>query len=444
MNTLIERYKNFLDKGKTERECVKEVISLARDKGYKDISEFDTLKSGDKVYVNNYNKSIALYHIGNGNISNGMNILGAHLDSPRLDIKLNPLYESDGIVYLDTHYYGGIKKYQWVTIPLAIHGVVCKTNGETINVVIGEDDDELTLCISDILPHIAQDQMKKSASEFIPGEDLDLIVGLDETIKEEKKEDEKKESAKEKIVKLLLDKYNISEKDFLSSELEVVPAGKARYLGLDKSMILAYGQDDRVCSFTSLDALLENETQERTSVCLLVDKEEIGSVGATGMDSMFFENATAEVLDKMGCYSSLTLKRAMKNSMMLSSDVNSAFDPLNASLYDKKNSSFLSGGVVFNKYTGSRGKSGASDANAEFISLLRAKLEENNIKYQMADMAKVDVGGGGTIAKFSAYYGMQVIDCGVAILSMHAPMEIASCQDIENAKKTYKAFLTIK
>lgn len=444
MNTLIERYKNFLDKGKTERECVKEVISLARDKGYKDISEFNTLKSGDKVYVNNYNKSIALYHIGNGNISNGMNILGAHLDSPRLDIKLNPLYESDGIVYLDTHYYGGIKKYQWVTIPLAIHGVVCKTNGETINVVIGEDDDELTLCISDILPHIAQDQMKKSASEFIPGEDLDLIVGLDETIKEEKKEDEKKESAKEKIVKLLLDKYNISEKDFLSSELEVVPAGKARYLGLDKSMILAYGQDDRVCSFTSLDALLENETQERTSVCLLVDKEEIGSVGATGMDSMFFENATAEVLDKMGCYSSLTLKRAMKNSMMLSSDVNSAFDPLNASLYDKKNSSFLSGGVVFNKYTGSRGKSGASDANAEFISLLRAKLEENNIKYQMADMAKVDVGGGGTIAKFSAYYGMQVIDCGVAILSMHAPMEIASCQDIENAKKTYKAFLTIK
>lgn len=444
MNTLIERYKNFLDKGKTERECVKEVISLARDKGYKDISEFDVLKSGDKVYVNNYNKSIALYHIGNGNISNGMNILGAHLDSPRLDIKLNPLYESDGIVYLDTHYYGGIKKYQWVTIPLAIHGVVCKTNGETINVVIGEDDDELTLCISDILPHIAQDQMKKSASEFIPGEDLDLIVGLDETIKEEKGEDEKKESAKEKIVKLLLDKYNISEKDFLSSELEVVPAGKARYLGLDKSMVLAYGQDDRVCSFTSLDALLENETQERTSVCLLVDKEEIGSVGATGMDSMFFENATAEILDKMGCYSSLTLKRAMKNSMMLSSDVNSAFDPLNASLYDKKNSSFLSGGVVFNKYTGSRGKSGASDANAEFISVLRAKLEENNIKYQMADMAKVDVGGGGTIAKFSAYYGMQVIDCGVAILSMHAPMEIASCQDIENAKKTYKAFLTIK
>lgn len=444
MNTLIERYKNFLDKGKTERECVKEVISLARDKGYKDISEFDILKSGDKVYVNNYNKSIALYHIGNGNINNGMNILGAHLDSPRLDIKLNPLYESDGIVYLDTHYYGGIKKYQWVTIPLAIHGVVCKTNGETINVVIGEDDDELTLCISDILPHIAQEQMKKSASEFIPGEDLDLIVGLDETIKEEKGEDEKKESAKEKVVKLLLDKYNISEKDFLSSELEVVPAGKARYLGLDKSMILAYGQDDRVCSFTSLDALLENETQERTSVCLLVDKEEIGSVGATGMDSMFFENATAEVLDKMGCYSSLTLKRAMKNSMMLSSDVNSAFDPLNASLYDKKNSSFLSGGVVFNKYTGSRGKSGASDANAEFISILRAKLEENNIKYQMADMAKVDVGGGGTIAKFSAYYGMQVIDCGVAILSMHAPMEIASCQDIENAKKTYKAFLTIK
>ncbi len=447
MSNLIERYKSFLDNGKTERECVNTAIALAKEKGYKDLSDVSSLKSGDKVYVNNYGKAVAFYHIGEGDIEKGMNILGAHIDSPRLDVKMNPLYESDGLVYLDTHYYGGIKKYQWVTLPLAIHGVVCKTNGEVISVRIGEDDDEYTFCISDILPHMAQEQMKKSASEFIPGEDLDLIVGLGEKENDEKKEEDKKEEkekAKKRILAVLKEKYNITEKDFLSSELEIVPSGKARYLGFDKSMVLAYGQDDRICSFTSLDALLEGETEERTSVCLLVDKEEIGSTGATGMDSRFFENATAEVLDKMGKYSSLTLQRAMRNSMMLSSDVNSAYDPLNSSLYDKRNSSFLAGGVVFNKYTGSRGKSGASDANPEFISRLRATLEKNNIPYQMAEMAKVDVGGGGTIAKFSAYYGMQVIDCGVAILSMHAPWEISSVKDIESAKNTYKAFLTIK
>ncbi len=447
MSNLIERYKSFLDNGKTERECVNTAIALAKEKGYKDLSDVSSLKSGDKVYVNNYGKAVAFYHIGEGDIEKGMNILGAHIDSPRLDVKMNPLYESDGLVYLDTHYYGGIKKYQWVTLPLAIHGVVCKTNGEVISVRIGEDDDEYTFCISDILPHMAQEQMKKSANEFIPGEDLDLIVGLGEKENDEKKEEDKKEEkekAKKRILAVLKEKYNITEKDFLSSELEIVPSGKARYLGFDKSMVLAYGQDDRICSFTSLDALLEGETEERTSVCLLVDKEEIGSTGATGMDSRFFENATAEVLDKMGKYSSLTLQRAMRNSMMLSSDVNSAYDPLNSSLYDKRNSSFLAGGVVFNKYTGSRGKSGASDANPEFISKLRATLEKNNIPYQMAEMAKVDVGGGGTIAKFSAYYGMQVIDCGVAILSMHAPWEISSVKDIESAKNTYKAFLTIK
>ncbi len=447
MSNLIERYKSFLDNGKTERECVNTAIALAKEKGYKDLNDVSSLKSGDKVYVNNYGKAVAFYHIGKGDIEKGMNILGAHIDSPRLDVKMNPLYESDGLVYLDTHYYGGIKKYQWVTLPLAIHGVVCKTNGEVISVRIGEDDDEYTFCISDILPHMAQEQMKKTASEFIPGEDLDLIVGLGEKESDEKKEEDKKEEkekAKKRILAVLKEKYNITEKDFLSSELEIVPSGKARYLGFDKSMVLAYGQDDRICSFTSLDALLEGETEERTSVCLLVDKEEIGSTGATGMDSRFFENATAEVLDKMGRYSSLTLQRAMRNSMMLSSDVNSAYDPLNSSLYDKRNSSFLAGGVVFNKYTGSRGKSGASDANPEFISKLRATLEKNNIPYQMAEMAKVDVGGGGTIAKFSAYYGMQVIDCGVAILSMHAPWEISSVKDIESAKNTYKAFLTIK
>ncbi len=444
MSNLIERYKSFLDNGKTERECVREAVALAEKKGYKDLSSVSSLKSGDKVYVVNYGKAVAFYHIGTGDIAKGMNILGAHIDSPRLDIKMNPLYESDGIVYLDTHYYGGIKKYQWVTMPLAIHGVVCKTDGSVLNVKIGEDDDDFTFCISDILPHMAQEQMKKTASEFIPGEDLDLVVGLGEKKDGDAKDKDKKDEAKNRILSILGEKYNITEKDFLSAELEVVPAGKAKYLGLDRSMVLAYGQDDRICSFTSLDALLEGETEERTSVCLLVDKEEIGSTGATGMDSRFFENATAEVLDRLGSYSSLTLQRALRNSMMLSSDVNSAYDPLNGSLYDKKNSSFLAGGVVFNKYTGSRGKSGASDANPEFISKLRATLEKNNISYQMAEMAKVDVGGGGTIAKFSAYYGMQVIDCGVAILSMHAPWEISSVKDIEDAKNTYKAFLTIR
>ena len=439
MNNLIEKYKSFLDNGKTERECVKEAIVLAEEYGYKDIATVSSLKSGDKVYVSNYGKAIAFYNIGNNDMAEGMNILGAHIDSPRLDIKMNPLYEDSGIVYLDTHYYGGIKKYQWVTLPLAIHGVVCKTSGETINVVIGEEDDDFTFCISDILPHMAQEQMKKTASDFINGEDLDLIVGLNEERKEEKKDE-----AKKKILAILKEKYNIEENDFLSAELEVVPSGKSRYLGLDKSMVLSYGQDDRICSFTSLIALLETPTQGRTTCCLLVDKEEIGSVGATGMDSLFFENATAEVLDKLNRYSSLSLKRALKNSMMLSSDVNSAFDPLNASLYDKKNSSFLSGGVVFNKYTGSRGKSGASDANCEFISKIRKALEEKKIRYQMAEMAKVDVGGGGTIAKFSAYYGMQVIDCGVAILSMHAPWEISSVYDINAAYSAYKAFLLIK
>ena len=368
----------------------------------------------------------------------GMNILGAHIDSPRLDIKMNPLYESEGLVYLDTHYYGGIKKYQWVAMPLAIHGVVVKTTGEKINVVLGEEDDEFTFTISDILPHIAQEQMKKSAGEFIPGEDLDLVVGLGE------RDEEGKSKAKEAILSILKEKYGIEEKDFLSSELEVVPAGKAKYLGLDSSMVLGYGQDDRICAFTSLEALLEGKTEKRTSVCILVDKEEIGSTGATGMDSRFFENATAEVLAAMGLTSSLSLRRTLKNSMMLSSDVNSAYDPLNTSLYDKKNSSYLSGGVVFNKYTGSRGKSGASDANPEFIGKIRGVMDKNGVKYQMAELAKVDVGGGGTIAKFSAYYGMSVIDCGVSILSMHAPWEISSVKDIEEAKNAYKAFLTLE
>ena len=438
MNGLIERYKSFLDEGKTERECVRRTIALAEANGYRRLESVDSLKCGDKVYVEDYEKAIALFHIGSEPMEKGMNILGAHIDSPRLDIKMNPLYESEGLVYLDTHYYGGIKKYQWVAMPLAIHGVVVKTTGEKINVVLGEEDDEFTFTISDILPHIAQEQMKKSAGEFIPGEDLDLVVGLGE------KDEEGKSKAKEAILSILKEKSGIEEKDFLSSELEVVPAGKAKYLGLDSSMVLGYGQDDRICAFTSLEALLEGKTEKRTSVCILVDKEEIGSTGATGMDSRFFENATAEVLAAMGLTSSLSLRRTLKNSMMLSSDVNSAYDPLNTSLYDKKNSSYLSGGVVFNKYTGSRGKSGASDANPEFIGKIRGVMDKNGVKYQMAELAKVDVGGGGTIAKFSAYYGMSVIDCGVSILSMHAPWEISSVKDIEEAKNAYKAFLTLE
>ena len=438
MNGLIERYKSFLDEGKTERECVRRTIALAEANGYRRLESAESLKCGDKVYVEDYEKAIALFHIGSEPMEKGMNILGAHIDSPRLDIKMNPLYESEGLVYLDTHYYGGIKKYQWVAMPLAIHGVVVKTTGEKINVVLGEEDDEFTFTISDILPHIAQEQMKKSAGEFIPGEDLDLVVGLGE------KDEEGKSKAKEAILSILKEKYGIEEKDFLSSELEVVPAGKAKYLGLDSSMVLGYGQDDRICAFTSLEALLEGKTEKRTSVCILVDKEEIGSTGATGMDSRFFENATAEVLAAMGLTSSLSLRRTLKNSMMLSSDVNSAYDPLNTSLYDKKNSSYLSGGVVFNKYTGSRGKSGASDANPEFIGKIRGVMDKNGVKYQMAELAKVDVGGGGTIAKFSAYYGMSVIDCGVSILSMHAPWEISSVKDIEEAKNAYKAFLTLE
>ena len=438
MNGLIERYKSFLDEGKTERECVRRTIALAEANGYRRLESVESLKCGDKVYVEDYEKAIALFHIGSEPMEKGMNILGAHIDSPRLDIKMNPLYESEGLVYLDTHYYGGIKKYQWVAMPLAIHGVVVKTTGEKINVVLGEEDDEFTFTISDILPHIAQEQMKKSAGEFIPGEDLELVGGLGE------KDEEGKSKAKEAILSILKEMYGIEEKDFLSSELEVVPAGKAKYLGLDSSMVLGYGQDDRICAFTSLEALLEGKTEKRTSVCILVDKEEIGSTGATGMDSRFFENATAEVLAAMGLTSSLSLRRTLKNSMMLSSDVNSAYDPLNTSLYDKKNSSYLSGGVVFNKYTGSRGKSGASDANPEFIGKIRGVMDKNGVKYQMAELAKVDVGGGGTIAKFSAYYGMSVIDCGVSILSMHAPWEISSVKDIEEAKNAYKAFLTLE
>lgn len=447
---LVENYKNFLDNGKTERECVVQIIQKARENGYKDISEYAELKSGDKVYVQKMNKAIALFQLGSENIENGMNILGAHIDSPRLDAKQNPVYENNFITYLNTHYYGGIKKYQWVTLPLAIHGVICKTDGKTINVSIGENPEDPVFCISDILPHLAQEQMKRNASEIIRGEDLDVILGSYYFKKEEKDEKDKKKKKEEKItskkiiVKLLKDMYGIEEKDLESAELEIVPAGKARDCGLDRSLIMGYGQDDRSCAFTSFAALMDSKPAKRTGCCLCVDKEEIGSVGATGMDSHMFENSVAEIIARLpGGYSDLTLRRCLANCNMLSSDVNAAFDPMNASLFDKNNTSFLGGGLVFNKYTGSRGKSGASDCNAEFIAKVRGTMEKSEVKYQMAELGKVDQGGGGTIAYLAAKYGMNVLDAGVSVLSMHAPWEITAREDIVQAYNGYKAFLQI-
>lgn len=443
--SLINGYKKFLDNGKTERECVAQIISLARDAGFKDISECDSLKAGDKVFVQKMNKAIALFVVGSESIENGMNILGAHIDSPRLDVKQNPLYEKDFLVYLNTHYYGGIKKYQWVTLPLALHGVVCKKDGTTVQVCVGESSDDPVFCISDILPHLAQKQMKEVASDFIPGESLDLILGSGIPSKDDdEKSDKEKPSAKKAILAILKEKYGIEEEDFGSAELEVVPAGCARDLGFDRSLVLAYGQDDRSCAYTSARAILEAQAGKRTNCCLCVDKEEIGSVGATGMGSHFFENALAEVVARLPeGYSELSLRRCLANCNMLSSDVNAAFDPMNSDLFDKANASFLNGGIVFNKYTGSRGKSGASDANPEFIARLRGLLDKANVKYQMAELGKVDQGGGGTIAYLAAKYGMNVLDAGVSVLSMHAPWEITAKEDIEQAYNAYKAFLTL-
>ena len=440
MTDLINNYKNFLNNGKTERECAKQIIELAEKNGYKDLDSLSSVKPGDKVYIKKMNKAVALFELGTDSLEKGLNVLGAHIDSPRLDIKQNPLYEKDFLVYLNTHYYGGIKKYQWVTMPLALHGVICTKDGKTVNVCLGEDESEPVFVISDILPHLAQKQMKETASDFIPGENLDLIVGSEEPAKDSKE----KESAKKNILKLLKEKYGIEEEDFGSAELEVVPAGKARDLGLDKSLILAYGQDDRSCAFTSAQALFDSKAGKKTLCCLCVDKEEIGSVGATGMASHFFENAVAELIARTeNGFSELTVRRCLANCSMLSSDVNAAYDPMNADLFDKNNASFLGGGIVFNKYTGSRGKSGASDANPEFIAALRKVLDENSVKYQMAELGKVDQGGGGTIAYLAAKYGMNVLDAGVSVLSMHAPWEITSRFDIEQAYEAYKAFLTL-
>ncbi|MDU1977925.1 MAG: aminopeptidase [Clostridium sp.] len=434
-----EGYKNFMSLCKTERECVKETIRIAEENGYKNLDDVikngEALKAGDKVYANNMDKAIALFIVGERPMEDGMKILGAHIDSPRLDLKQNPLYEDTDLALLETHYYGGIKKYQWVTLPLAIHGVVCKKDGTKVDIVIGEDDNDPVIGISDLLVHLAQTQQEKKANKVIEGEDLNVLVGSMPL------KDEEKDAVKANILKILNDKYGIEEEDFLSAELEIVPAGKARDYGIDRSMVMAYGHDDRVCSYTSLMAMLKVEKIDKTCVCLLVDKEEIGSVGATGMQSKFFENTVAEVMDRVGDYSDIKLRRALKNSKMLSSDVSAAFDPNYPSVMEKKNSAYFGKGLVFNKYTGSRGKGGCNDANPEFIAELRAIMDKHDVAFQTAELGKVDQGGGGTIAYILANYNMEVIDCGVAFHNMHAPWEVASKVDIYEAMKGYYAFL---
>ncbi len=435
-------YRQFLDNGKTERECVDRIVEEAKEAGYHPLSYYreknQTLKPGDRVYEVCMNKSIALFQIGKKPIEDGMRILGAHIDSPRLDLKQNPLYENTDLAYLDTHYYGGIKKYQWVSLPLALHGVVAKKDGSLIKITIGEDEDDPVVYITDLLIHLASKQMEKRANIVVEGEALDVLIGSRPAAS--KKEDEK-ERVKANILKLLKEKYNIDEDDFISAEIEVVPAGKARDCGLDRSMIVGYGQDDRVCAYTSFLAMAEVGEIEQTACCILVDKEEIGSVGATGMESKFFENTVAELLDAMGEYSELKLRRVLKNSSMLSSDVSAAYDPQYADVFEKKNSAYFGKGIVINKYTGSRGKSGSNDANAEYVAKLREIFDRHEIAFQTSELGKVDAGGGGTIAYITALYGMDVIDSGVAVLSMHAPWEVTSKADIYEAKKAYQAFL---
>ncbi|MCD7883364.1 MAG: aminopeptidase 1 [Lachnospiraceae bacterium] len=508
LEALSGNYRAFLDAGKTERECVTEITRIARENGYRSLDEVrkdgGRLQPGDKVYASGMGKTIALFVIGKQPLEAGMRILGAHIDSPRLDVKQDPLYEDSELAYLDTHYYGGIKKYQWVTVPLALHGVVVKKDGTRVPVCIGEDDGDPVLFVSDLLVHLAGEQLQKKASVVIEGENLDILVGSRPISKAEKEtnkcsmgsakceasakaeaaekstdgaaqsnasdvgkseaaavtdpaagknasdaekkeaaEDKKaeKEAVKQHILAILRDKYGMEEEDFLSAELEAVPAAKARDCGLDRSMIMAYGQDDRVCAYTSLAALLDTPAQDYTCCCLLVDKEEIGSVGATGMQSRFFENTVAELMDCMGQYSELALRRALSHCRMLSSDVSAAYDPLYASCFDKKNSAFFGGGLVLNKYTGSRGKGGSNDANAEYIASVRALLDKHEVLFQNAEIGKVDVGGGGTIAYIAALYGMEVIDSGVAVMNMHAPMEVTSKADVYEALRGYRAFL---
>lgn len=432
-------YIEFLTKCKTERESVREIIRQAEAAGYEDLEEIvragKKLAPGAKVYSAYMKKAIALFNIGTEPLEKGLAILGAHIDTCRLDVKQNPLYEDGGLAYLDTHYYGGIKKYQWVTMPLALHGVVAKKDGTVLDIVIGEDASEPTFCVTDLLVHLSQEQLKKSADKVVEGEKLDVLVGNLPLAGEDK------DAVQKNVLHLLKEKYGIEEDDFLSAELSFVPAGAAREMGFDRSMILGYGQDDRVCSYTSLAAMLETKALKRTACCLLVDKEEIGSVGATGMRSHFFENMLAELMNALGQYSELAVRRALASSKMLSSDVSSGYDALYAEAYDKRNVAYLGRGMVFNKFTGSRGKSGSNDANAEYLGELRAMLDRHGVRYQSAELGKVDLGGGGTIAYIMALYGMQVIDSGVAVLSMHAPWEVTSKVDVYEVKKGYAAFL---
>lgn len=448
-----EEYRMFLSECKTERECVRKFKELAEKQGYEDLADVirakKNLNAGDKVYAVNRGKGIILFHIGEDSLEKGMNILGAHIDSPRIDLKQNPLYEDTGLALLDTHYYGGIKKYQWVTTPLALHGVVALKDGSVVDIVIGEKDSDPVVGISDLLIHLAAEQMEKKGNKIVEGEALDILVGsipakTDEKEKNGGKNKDKeacKDRVKANILKILKDKYGIEEEDFISAEIEAVPAGNARNYGIDESMIIGYGHDDRVCAYPSFDALAETKKLKKTGVCILVDKEEIGSVGATGMHSKFFENMVAEVMDRMGDYSELKLRRALYNSKMLSSDVTAAYDPNYPSASEKKNTAYFGRGMVLMKYTGSRGKSGSNDASAEFIGELRKIMDENKVNYQTSELGKVDQGGGGTIAYILANYGMDVIDCGVAVQNMHAPYEVISKADLYETKCGYKAFL---
>lgn len=456
LESINERYKSCLNTGKTERECAGLSVSMAKEAGYRDLNDViaagETLKTGDKVYALCMDKMLALFRIGEEPVSAGMNILGAHIDSPRIDVKQNPLYENEGLAYLDTHYYGGIKKYQWVAQPLSLHGVIVKKDGTTVKVSIGEEESDPVFVITDLLVHLAQEQMEKKASKVIEGEKLDLLIGnrpVEKIIDEmetgnEDKKAEQKEAVKANVLRLLKEKYDMDEEDFTSAELEIVPAGKARDCGLDRSMILSYGQDDRVCAFTSLFAMLDVTEAKKTGCCLLVDKEEIGSVGATGMHSKFFENTVAELIALTEGESELKVRRALMNSRMLSSDVSAAYDPMYAEAFEKRSSAFFAGGITFNKFTGSRGKSGSNDANAEYIASLRKAMDDAGVAYQFAELGRVDLGGGGTIAYIMANYGMEVIDSGVAVLNMHAPYEITSKADVYEAVKGYRAFLKME
>ena len=452
LEQLAADYRKFLTDCKTERESVREVVRQAEAAGYRNMEDLmqnggEQLQPGAKLYTVCMGKAVALFRLGEQPLSAGLNILGAHVDSPRLDIKQNPLFEAGELAFLDTHYYGGIKKYQWVTLPLALHGVVVKKDGQTVDIVIGEDADDPVFCVTDLLIHLAQEQLEKKGARVVEGEALNLLVGnaaladIDAADKSDEQKKAAKQAVKANILRLLEEKYGLQEEDFISAELEVVPAGAARESGLDRSMILAYGQDDSACAYPSLRAMLEVENSQRCACCLLVDKEEIGSVGATGMQSRFFENAVAELLNLTGEFSELNLRRLLQRSRMLSSDVSSAYDPAYASAFEKNNVAYLSHGLVFNKFTGARGKSGSNDANAEYLGWLRQVMDAAGVHYQTAELGKVDLGGGGTIAYILALYGMEVIDSGVPVLSMHAPWEATSKADIYEAYKGYKAFL---